>query len=201
MLELASTGSKVLQWRSVALAAKYQIPLRVLSSFKPGAGTLIDYSTETLESPQLSGLSHQMQLRCCVLTFAEFQENALAALAKFLAEHQIQLDYITQVKLDKGLQVHVIISREDFDEALPLVEKFAGEKNATLTQQDSLARISLVGLGLHAHAWIVSAFLEVLAKEHIAIEHLIYSECVISAIIAEADLTKAARKLHEAFFE
>lgn len=201
MMTLAKLGSKVLQWRSVALAGKYQIPLRILSSFKEGDGTLMNYNPHTLESPKLSGLSHQMGLTRWIISINDSKGNELARVAETLAKHQVLLENIHQTQIDGLCKISLLINREELAQAAKVLNTLKEEHHWSLEKQTGLARISLVGIGLSSNPEIAASFFETLLTLNITPQETLYSELSLCVILPETDLPRAIQALHKGFFE
>ncbi len=201
MLELASSGSKVLQWRSVALAAKFQMPVRVLSSFKAGCGTLINTQSTMMESPLISNLSHQMHLSCFVLRNKKPLANALASVGAQLAMQKIVIDHVSQKTSGEFFELAIYVNPEDEVLAKQVLNRMCQTHDIELRIEKGLARVSLTGIGLHAYPEVLAKFLSTLTEEHIVVHELINTETIICGIIDEKNLTHATRALHKVFFE
>lgn len=198
MLELASLGAKVLQLRSVELAGKYHVPLRVLSSFHEGVGTLIDYeSTDKLESPVIAGLAHKTGLIQCHLTLAN--PHSLAALLHDFAAHAIVIEHVNHQS--KGPLILYITEgmRETLTERC-LAACLQGQLT-TWHSDDGYARLALVGQGVRSQLTIMQGFFAVLQHEGIHWHDFFSSELALSIILPEESLAQAAQALHRTFFE
>jgi aspartate kinase len=202
MLELANLGSKVLQWRSVALAGKYQIPLRVLSSFKEGCGTLINYNTShPLESPQFVGISHQSGLMRLIMIIDQPKGDELAVISRQFVQQDINLEHLSQLVLNQQLQICLVVNREERVRVTEMLEQLAVAHHWEMQSVSGLARIALVGSGFRSYPWVTAQFLEILRGIKINIQEFIYSELSLAAIIDEKDLVQAVAALHQSFFE
>jgi aspartate kinase len=201
MLELANLGSKVLQWRSVALAGKYGIPLRVLSSFKEGDGTFMHYEDHALETPQFAGLSHQSQLKRWVITVPSTRGNELLELAAALSQANFNVEHLNQIQLDHTTKISVMVHRAEQAKAAECIQALAATDGWKVQVESGLARLALVGIGLQSHVWVVTKFLAVFRELNIHPKEVSYSELTLMAILADAELPQAAQALHAAFFE
>lgn len=197
MLELASLGAKVLQLRSVELAGKYRVPLRVLSSFQQGTGTLIDYSENLLESPQVVGLAHKTHLSAFHLTLA--QPQAVASLLTQLAQQGIALEHFNH----KPGQPLILYVSHEHSEALSGYCQHAVATGQALTwhKQTGLARLALVGQGMCSQLSTVQGFFTVLHQQNILWQDFFHSECALSLLLPEEKLAQTAQALHAFFFE
>lgn len=202
MLEMASLGSKVLQIRSVEFAGKYQVPLRVLSSFAEGEGTLITTDSEqTMEQPVISGIAfNRDEAKLTVRGVPDTPGIAFKMLGP-ISEANIEVDMIVQnVGADNTTDFTFTVHRNDFRKALPILEKTAQEIGARqVIGDEKIAKVSLVGVGMRSHAGVASKMFGVLAKENINIQMISTSEIKISVVVEEKYMELAVRALHTAF--
>ena len=202
MLEMASLGSKVLQIRSVEFAGKYQVPLRVLSSFGEGEGTLITTDLEqTMEQPVISGIAfNRDEAKLTVRGVPDIPGVAFRMLGP-ISEANIEVDMIVQnVGADNTTDFTFTVHRNEFRKALPILEKTAQEIGARqVIGDDKIAKVSLVGVGMRSHAGVASKMFGTLAKENINIQMISTSEIKISVVVEEKYMELAVRALHTAF--
>jgi aspartate kinase len=201
MLEMASLGSKVLQIRSVEFAGKYNVPLRVLSSFEEGEGTLITYEEEGMEEPLISGIAfNRDEAKLTVLGVPDQPGVAYRVLGP-IADANIEVDMIIQnVAEDATTDLTFTVHRNDYDKALDILQKTARELGAREVSGDTkIVKISIVGVGMRSHAGIASAMFQALAKEGINIRMISTSEIKISVVVDEKYLELGVRTLHDAF--
>ena len=202
MLELASLGSKVLHTRAVELAGKSQGPLRVLSSFNDAPGTLITREEDlTMEAPLISGIAFtKNEAKLTLLGVPDLPGIASTILGPISAAN-IEVDMIVQnVSADRSTDFTFTLSREDYDEAATILEQVAATMGAReVTGDSSIAKLSIVGVGMRSHAGVASKMFEVLAAESINIQMISTSEIAISVVIDEKYLELAARALHSEF--
>jgi aspartate kinase len=203
MLELASLGSKVLQIRSVEFAGKYGVRLRVLHSFQEGPGTLITYDeeVENMEEAVISGIAFNRDE--AELTISGVPDNPGIAYKILgpIGEANVEVDMIIQnIGADGCTDVTFTVHRNDFAKARKILEKTAQELGAReVTGDDTIVKISLVGVGMRSHAGIASTMFGALAKENINIRMISTSEIKISVVVGEKYLELAVRALHDAF--
>ena len=203
MLELASLGSKVLQIRSVEFAGKYGVRLRVLHSFQDGPGTLITYDeeVENMEEAVISGIAFNRDE--AELTISGVPDNPGIAYKILgpIGEANVEVDMIIQnIGADGCTDVTFTVHRNDFAKARKILEKTAQELGAReVTGDDTIVKISLVGVGMRSHAGIASTMFGALAKENINIRMISTSEIKISVVVGEKYLELAVRALHDAF--
>ena len=202
MLELASLGSKVLHTRAVEFASKYEVPLRVLSTFdEDRPGTLITREDESMEQPIISGIAFTRdEAKLTVLGVKDVPGVASAILGP-ISEANIEVDMIVQnVAADQSTDFTFTVRREEYDQAMNILENLVKGIDAREVSGDNkIAKLSMVGVGMRSHAGVASKMFEVLAKESINIQMISTSEIKISVVIAEKYLELAARALHSAF--
>src|SRR5690554_5932609 len=201
MLELASLGSKVLQIRAVEFAGKYQVPLRVLSTFEEGPGTLITLEEDNMEEPLISGIAfNRDEAKITVLGVPDKPGIAWTILGA-VADANIEVDMIVQNISTEGLTDFTFtVHTNDYDRALEIVQKTATEMGAREVLGNSkIGKISLVGVGMRSHAGVASKMFRTLADEGINIQMISTSEIKISAVVEEKYLELGVRALHTAF--
>ena len=201
MLELAGGGAKVLQIRAVEFASKYNVTLRVLSSFEEGEGTLIMPDDASMEQPLISGVTcSRDEAKLTVLGVPDRPGIAYRTLGP-VADANIEVDMIVQnVGHDGTTDMTFTVHRNDFASAMRILEAHAGGMGARqVTGDDRIAKISLVGAGMRSHAGIASRMFRVLAEEGINIQMISTSEIKISVVTDERYLELAVRALHAEF--
>lgn len=201
MLEMASLGSKVLQIRSVEFAGKYNVPLRVLSSFEEGEGTLITFEEDGMEEAKISGIAFSRdEAKLTILGVPDRPGVAFEILGP-IADANIEVDMIVQnVAEDDTTDFTFTVHRTDYKKAFELLKQVTGKLGAReVTGDDKIVKISLVGVGMRSHAGIASTMFQALAKEGINIRMISTSEIKISVIVDEKYLELGVRTLHEAF--
>ncbi|WP_447903545.1 aspartate kinase [Pseudomonas serbica] len=202
MLEMASLGSKVLQIRAVEFAGKYNVPLRVLHSFKEGPGTLITIDEEeTMEQPIISGIAfNRDEAKLTICGVPDIPGVAFKILGPISAAN-IEVDMIVQnVAHDNTTDFTFTVHRNDYQAAQTVLEKTASELGAREVIGDTkIAKVSIVGVGMRSHAGVASRMFEALAKETINIQMISTSEIKVSVVIEEKYLELAVRALHTAF--
>ncbi len=202
MLEMASLGSKVLQIRSVEFAGKYNVPLRVLSSFTDeGEGTLITVDEETMEQPVISGIAfNRDETKITVRGVPDTPGIAFRILGP-VSDANIEVDMIVQnVAADNTTDFTFTVARGELKKALGVLEAVAKDIGAReVVGDDKICKVSLVGVGMRSHAGVASKMFGVLAKEGINIQMISTSEIKISVVVEEKYLELAVRALHTAF--
>jgi aspartate kinase len=201
MLELASLGSKVLQIRSVEFARKYNVVLRVLSSFEEGPGTLIAGEDETMEQALISGIAHNKdEAKLTVVDVPDKPGIAYSILGP-IADANIEVDMIVQnVGVDNMTDFTFTVHRNDYDKALSILNKTAAGLGArNVTGDTGIVKISVVGVGMRSHAGIASRMFHALSREGINIMMISTSEIKISVVVDEKYLELGVRTLHSEF--
>ena len=214
MLEMASLGSKVLQIRSVEFAGKYQVPLRVLSSFdenadgkfdddfKKNVGTLITTDEgDSMEQPIISGIAfNRDEAKVSILAVPDCPGIASSILSPISAAN-IEIDMIIQNIAENGLTDFTFtVNRGDFDKTLAILgDNLAEIGGKEIVSNNNVVKVSLVGVGMRSHAGVASKMFETLAENNINIQMISTSEIKISVLIQEEQLEKAVKALHTAF--
>jgi aspartate kinase len=201
MLEMASLGSKVLQIRSVEFAGKYNVKLRVLSSFVEGNGTLITYEESQMESALISGIAFNRDEAKLTITGVPDLPGVAFKILGPIAEANIEVDMIIQnIAEDKTTDFTFTVHRNDYQRAKASLEKTRVELGArAVTGDDTIVKVSIVGVGMRSHAGIASTMFQTLAAENINIRMISTSEIKISVVVDEKYLELAVRALHAAF--
>ncbi len=201
MLELASLGAKVLQIRAVEFASKYNVPLRVLSTFVEGEGTRIIPEEQLMEQPLISGVAFNRDEAKITICGVPDKPGIASKVLGPIAKSNIEVDMIVQnVSADGKTDMTFTVHRNDFDTAMKLLEKIASDMDAReVTGDNRIAKISLVGVGMRSHAGIASKMFEALAAESINIQMISTSEIKISVVVDEKYLELGVRALHGAF--
>lgn len=201
MLEMASLGSKVLQIRAVEFAGKYNVPLRVLSSFEEGEGTLITFEDEGMEEAKISGIAfNRDEAKLTVLGVPDEPGVAYSILGP-VSNANIEVDMIIQnIAEDDTTDFTFTVHRNDYPQALEILKETSGILGAReVLGNENIVKLSLVGVGMRSHSGIASTMFEALAKEGINILMISTSEIKISVVIDEKYLELGVRALHEAF--
>jgi aspartate kinase len=202
MLEMSSLGAKVLQIRSVEFASKYGVPLRVLSSFESGTGTLIVPEDEMMEQAAISGIAfNRDEAKLTILGVPDTPGIAHHILGP-ISEDNIEVDMIVQnvgadgTTTDFTFTVH----RNDYHRGLEILTETSHNLGAREVRGDNhIVKVSLVGVGMRSHAGIAHQMFKALADERINIQMIGTSEIKISVVIEEKYLELAVRALHDAF--
>ncbi len=201
MLEMASLGSKVLQIRAVEFAGKYNVPLRVLSSFTEGEGTLITYEDDGVEEARIAGIAfNRDEAKLTVLGVPDHPGAAYQILGP-IGEANIEVDMIIQnVGRDGTTDFTFTVHRNDVEKAVSVLNGVASELGAReVNSDDSIVKLSLVGVGMRSHAGIAGSMFKILADEGINIKMISTSEIKISVVVDEKYLELGVRALHDGF--
>jgi aspartate kinase len=201
MLEMASLGSKVLQIRSVEFAGKYNVALRVLSSFTEGQGTLITYEDTQMESALISGIAFNRDEAKLTITGVPDRPGIASKILGPIAEANVEVDMIVQnIAEDDTTDFTFTVHRNDYIRAKNSLEKTCSELGAKkVSGDDNIVKVSIVGVGMRSHAGIASKMFGALAEEGINIRMISTSEIKISVVVDEKYLELAVRVLHQAF--
>jgi len=203
MLELASLGAKVLQTRSVEFAEKFKVPLRVLSSFEDGPGTLISYEEEgtSMEAPRISGIAFQRdEAKLTIRGIPDHPGVAHQVLGPISNAH-VNVDVIIQNASEKGLtDLTFTVPRGDYQVCMEILQGLVKSLNAQdVKGDDKIAKLSLVGVGMRSHSGVANTMFKTLADNDINIQMISTSEIKVSVIISEESLDVAVKALHDAF--
>ena len=201
MLEMASLGSKILQIRSVEFARKYNVNLRVLSSFSDGPGTLITHEDENMETALISGIAHNRDEAKLTIVGVPDKPGIASKILGPIADANIEVDMIVQnVGLDNTTDFTFTVNRNDYDKALSILQKTAKSIEAKDVSGDNkIVKVSVVGVGMRSHAGIANIMFKALADEGINIQMISTSEIKVSVVVAEKYLELGVRTLHAAF--
>lgn len=202
MLEMSSQGSKVLQIRSVEFAGKYKVPLRVLSSFEEGPGTLISLEEMSdMEKPVISGVAFNRDEAKLTIQGVPDTPGVASRILGPVGLANIEVDVIVQnVAEDGTTSLTFTVHRNDMQRARELLVGIASDLGArSVLSDDHIAKVSLVGVGMRSHAGVASRMFAVLAEHNINIQMITTSEIKIAVIIEEKYLELAVRALHSAF--
>ncbi|MGR9108041.1 MAG: aspartate kinase [Gammaproteobacteria bacterium] len=201
MLEMASLGSKVLQIRSVEFAGKYNVPLRVLSSFVEGDGTLISYEDTEMEEALVSGIAFNRDEAKVTIEGVPDRPGIASRILGPIADANIEVDMIIQnIAEDVTADFTFTVHRRDYRKAYEILSATCDQLGARrVTGDERIVKVSLVGVGMRSHAGIASTMFKALADEGINIRMISTSEIKISVVVDEKYLELAVRALHDAF--
>ena len=201
MLELSSSGAKVLQLRAVEYASKFNLPIRVLSSFNEGEGTLVQEEKNIMERPIVSGISSIDSEAKLTIRGVPDIPGVAAKILSPISEAGIEVDVIVQnIGADNTTDFTFTVNKDDTKQAEEILKKTSTTLGGGLIDvDDDIAKISIVGRGMRAHAGVASKMFQALAKSEINISMITTSEIKISVVIKKSEKTKAVAALHDAF--
>lgn len=202
MMEMSSLGAKVLQNRCLEFAGKYKVPVRVLSSLRKGPGTLITFEHNSAEQPLVSGIAFERRQAKLTIQGIPERPGLVSYILGPLSKADIEVDMIVQNEptIDTKIDFSFTLQRDDYYKSFLIMKQVASELNAReVLGSDSLAKISLIGVGMRSHAGIASQMFSALGKEGIHIHLITATEIKISALIDEKFIDLGARTLHSAF--
>jgi aspartate kinase len=203
MLELASLGAKVLQIRSVEFAKRYGVPVHVRTSFSDEPGTWVVQEDSSMEDVLVTGVAHDLNEAKITLLHVPDRPGLAAKILTPIANAHIVVDMIIQnASADGYTDLTFTVPRADYQKALGMVKEVAAEIGASGVMSDtSVAKVSVVGLGMRSHAGVAARMFQVLAKEGINIQMISTSEIKVSAVIDAKYTELAVRALHQALIE
>ena len=210
MLELAALGAKVLHLRSVEYARKYSIPLKVFSSFEEGPGTLIVEEGESMEQPEVSAITYDKSEAKVTITNVPDVPGIAYQLLGPVGDANISVDMIVQnSSRDHRTDLTFTVQRTDFGRSLTILRgsvkrlrqeaEDSSEYRMDVVGDDTIAKVTAVGLGMRSHAGVATKMFETLAQYGINIQMISTSEIKISVVIHEDFCELAVRMLHSAF--
>jgi|TARA_B100001093_G_scaffold162283_1_gene154693 aspartate kinase len=201
MLELASQGAKVMQTRAVEFANKYNVPVRVLSSFNDGSGTLISLKDEGMENSVVSGIAFQKdQVKFTLHGVGDTPGTAFKILGP-ISDAEIEVDVIVQnVSVDGKTDFTFTVASEDQDAVNKVIETTKNDvQYKDLIVNSEIAKVSLVGAGMRSQTGVASRAFKALSENDVNIQIICTSEIKITMVIDEALVDKAVQVLHEEF--
>jgi aspartate kinase len=201
MLEMASLGAKVLQTRSVELAAKHQVPLEVRSSFQDGAGTRVVKEDADMEQVLVSGVTGDRNQAKVTVIGVPDQPGIAARIFVAIAESGINVDMIIQnVSHESLTDISFTVPRGELKAATSLIRDLAKEVGArTFEVNEAIAKVSLVGVGMRSHSGVAARMFATLSRDGINIMMISTSEIKISCVVEEKYMELAVRGLHQEF--
>ena len=201
MLELSSLGAKVLQIRSVEFASKFNMPIRVLSSFKKGEGTLIDKEDENLEEALISGVTHTKNDSKLIIRQVPDVPGIAAKILSPISKEGIEVDVIVQnVAEDKTTDFTFTVKDEEADKAAKILNDLSDELGGgSVELAKEISKVSVVGVGMKSHAGVAAKMFSALADKNINIDMISTSEIKISVVVSRENAEDAVKALHDAF--
>lgn len=202
MLEMASLGAKVLQTRSVEFAKKYNVPILVKSTFTDDGGTLATREDDDMEKEVVSGITYDRNEAKITILGVQDRPGVAATIFTALADDNINVDMIIQNMSTDGkfADLSFTVTRTDYDKAFNIVKKKAPELGARdIVGDTSIAKLSIVGVGMRSHAGVASKMFQALSNVGINIMMISTSEIKVSCVIDEKFIELGVRELHEVF--
>lgn len=201
MLEMASLGAKVLQMRSVELASKHNMPIRVLSTFSEGEGTLVTFEDKVMQKRLVSGIAFSREEAVISIAGIPKQTGLEGDILEQVSQSHIEIDMIAQhTTAHDTIDFTFTVQRREHQKALTLIESLAKTYGAlSVRTNPKVAKLSLVGIGMRSHAGVASTMFKALGSAGIPIQMITTSEIRISVVIDETLLDAGIRAVHEAF--
>lgn len=201
MLEMAGSGSKVMQSRSVEFAKKYNIPFEVLNSFNNQPGTIVKEESSCMEQVVVRGISVEKDQAKATITAVPDRPGCAARIFGAIAEAQLNIDVIVQdVSANGATNISFTLHRDDLEKIGTILEHVAQEIGAgEVRKEGGVAKLSVVGIGMRTHSGVAAKLFEALAQGGINIQMISTSEIKIAVIVDEADMVLAAQLVHTAF--
>jgi aspartate kinase len=201
MLEMASLGAKVLQARSVEFAKKYNVPVRVLSSFHDVPGTLVTREDKAMEKVVVAGVAYDKNQAKVTLSGVPDKPGVAAKIFGTIAASKVNVDMIIQnISRDGFTDISFTVPRTDLKKAVPIIKKAAKAIGCNdVGVNEDISKVSIIGVGMRSHSGVASKMFETLAKEGINIMMISTSEIKVSCVIDSKYTELAVRALHKAF--
>jgi aspartate kinase len=201
MLEFASLGAKVLQTRSVELGMRYDMPIHLRSSFNLIEGTRVSREDSTMERAEISGVAYNRDEAKVTIKGIPDQPGIAASVLGPIADADINVDVIVQNISQEGFtDLTFTVPRNDYAVTLELLNQFCETMNAREVRgDDTVAKVSIIGVGMRSHTGVAKKMFDVLAKENINIQMITTSEIKVTVVIDEKYVELAVRSLHKAF--
>jgi aspartate kinase len=201
MLELAGQGAKVIQTRAVEFANKYKVPVRVLSSFNEGSGTLISLEDKGMENALVSGIAFQKDQVKVTLHGVEDTPGTAFKILGPISDAEIEVDVIVQnVSVDGKTDFTFTVSTEDQEAIKGIIEEIRQKiEFKDLIIDSEIAKVSLVGVGMRSQSGVASKTFKALSENDVNIQIISTSEIKITMVIKEDEVDKAVQVLHKEF--
>lgn len=201
MLEMSSLGAKVLQMRSVELASKHNMPIRVLSTFVEGKGTLVTLEENVTTKRLVSGIAFSKEEAIISIAGIAKKAGIEGFILEKVSQANIEIDMIAQnTAAQDTVDLTFTVNRKEYTKLLAILENISAELgNITFKQNAKVAKLSLVGIGMRSHAGVATTMFKALGDAGIAIQMITTSEIRISVVIDETQLEKGVKVIHAAF--
>ena len=200
MLEMASSGSKVMQSRSVEFAKKFGVPFEVRSSFNNNPGTIVKEETMSMEQVVIRGVSIERNQAKVTIRQVADTPGIASRVFKAIADSGVAVDMIVQnVSLAGTTDISFTLPKDDLPKAQKALEPLAEGLGKGVSAQDGIAKLSVVGIGMRSHSGVAAKVFEALSQGGINIQMISTSEIKIAVVVDEARIAEAANLVHEAF--
>jgi aspartate kinase len=200
MLELASSGSKVMQSRSVEFAAKYNVVFEVRSSFNHNPGTIVKAEVASMEKVLVRGVAVDKDQAKVVVSNITDKPGSAARVFRALADAHINVDMIVQNVGRAGVaNLTFTVPQSEMQKAVQALDPVLKELGGQVAVHEQIAKLSVVGVGMRSHSGVAATLFNTLAESGINIELISTSEIKISVVIALDKADEAARVAHKAF--
>jgi aspartate kinase len=201
MLEMASLGAKVLQMRSVELASKHNMPIRVLSTFIEGPGTLVTFEDKIMQKRLVTGIAFSREEAIISLSGIKRRLGLEGLILERISQEAVEIDMIAQnATAQDTVDFTFTVPRREYDKAIKIVESLTHDLGAfAIKTNDKVAKVSLVGIGMKSHSGVASTMFKALGDAGISIQMVTTSEIKISVIVDETLVEQAVKAIHEAF--
>lgn len=201
MLEMASSGSKVMQSRSVEFAKKFKVVFEVRSSFNNNPGTIVKEETASMENVVIRGVSIERNQAKVTVTNVPDKPGVAAKIFNAIADANITIDVIVQnVSVSGATDISFTLNKDDLPKAKQALNSVVSAIGATdLIAQEGIAKLSVVGVGMRSHSGVAAKLFDALSKGGINIQMISTSEIKIAVILDEGKIAEAANLAHEAF--
>ena len=201
MLEFASLGAKVLQTRSVELGMRYNMPIHLRSSFDLVQGTMVTREDSNMERAEISGVAYNRDEAKVTIKGIPDQPGIAAAVFGPVADADINVDVIVQnISEDGQTDLTFTVPRNDYDATMTLLQTLCDKMKAREVMGDNtVAKVSIIGVGMRSHTGVAKKMFDVLAQDNINIQMITTSEIKVTVVLEEKYVELAVRALHEAF--
>jgi aspartate kinase len=201
LLEMASSGSKVMQSRSVEFAKKFNVPFEVRSSFNQNRGTIVKEENPSLEKVVVRGVSIERKQAKVTITNVPDTPGTASRIFTALADANVVIDVIVQnVSVSGTTDISFTLAQDELDKLAGLLDTVVAEVGAgPITKQGGIAKLSVVGIGMRTHSGVAATLFEALGNGGVNIQMISTSEIKIAVIIDEAKIEDAAKLAHAAF--
>jgi len=201
MLEFASLGAKVLQTRSVELAMRYNMPVHLRSSFSPVQGTIVSKEDDSMERAEISGVAYNRDEAKITIRGIPDHPGIAANVFGPVADAAVNVDVIVQNVSEQGFtDITFTVPRDDFKTTMKIMQKICKEMNARdVLGDDTVAKVSVIGVGMRSHSGVARKMFDVLASENINIQMISTSEIKITVVLDGTSVDQAVCALHTAF--